>query len=85
MVQDGRVGGDGRRRPIEEDAMPQQHVNVDQWVEMFRAIGLEEEGMHRWHGVFEKRFPHGHQSFLEWLGLPEDRIAEIREKSVTWG
>jgi len=62
--------------------MPETHVNVKQWVEMFRTIGLEEPDMHRWHAEFEKRHPDGHQGFLEWLGLPEDRIAEIRRKSV---
>jgi hypothetical protein len=65
--------------------MPQRNVTVEQWVEMFRAIGLEEAEMHKWHAIFEQRFPDGHQGFLEWLGLPEDRIAEIREKSVASG
>lgn len=63
----------------------QQHVTVEQWVEMFRAIGLGEDEMHKWHAVFEQRFPEGHQEFLKWLGLPEDRIAEIRKKSLAWG
>ena len=56
-------------------------VTVDQWVEMFRAIGLEDEDMHRWHVEFERRHPEGHQGFLEWLQLPEPRIVEIRGRS----
>ena len=62
--------------------MPEARVTVDQWVEMFRAIGLEDAEMHKWHAEFERRHPRGHQSFLEWLGLPEDRIDEIRRKSA---
>ena len=56
------------------------HINVEQWVELFRAIGLDEETMKKWHGLFEERYPDGHQSFLEWLGLPQERIEEIRER-----
>jgi hypothetical protein len=58
-------------------------VTVDQWVELFRAIGLEEETMHKWHVEFERRYPEGHQGFLEWLNLPAGRIAEIRKSSAT--
>jgi len=65
--------------------MRQQNVTVEQWVEMFRAIGLGEEQMHQWHAVFERRFPEGHRAFLQWLGLTEARIAGIREKSLAWG
>lgn len=62
--------------------MTGKNVNVDQWVEMFRAIGLEEEQMHQWHAEFERRFPDGHQGFLEWLDLPAERIEGIRRKSA---
>lgn len=62
--------------------MSAPHVTVDQWVEMFRAIGLEEADMHRWHAEFERRHPDGHQGFLEWLGMPEERIAEVRRRSA---
>jgi len=53
-------------------------ISVDQWVALFRVIGLKDADMHRWHQEFERRHPEGHQSFLEWLGLPSDRIAKIR-------
>jgi len=45
---------------------------------MFRAVGLDDADMKRWHAVFEERHPDGHQSFLEWLELGEERIAAIR-------
>jgi len=53
-------------------------VTVDEWVERFRAIGLDEAVMQKWHGLFEKENPEGHQSFLEWLGLSDEKITEIR-------
>lgn len=61
--------------------MAETHVTVDQWVEMFQEIGLTEADMMKWHGAFERRHPDGHQSFLEWLGLPAARIQEIRTRS----
>jgi len=61
--------------------MPQTHINVDQWIELFRAIGLDQGAMHRWHQEFEQRHPEAHQSFLEWLALPPERIREIRHES----
>jgi hypothetical protein len=49
------------------------HVNADEWVAMFREIGLDKAQMQRWHKLFEARHPAAHQAFLEWLGLkPED-------------
>lgn len=53
-------------------------MNVDQWTQVFRATGLEEDEMKRWHREFEKLYPDGHQGFLEWLGLPAERIAAVR-------
>ena len=55
-------------------------VTVEEWVKRFRAIGLDDEAMKKWHQLFEAENPDGHQSFLEWLGLPDERIAEIRKK-----
>ncbi len=54
-------------------------VTVDEWVRRFRAIGLDEAAMKEWHRLFEKENPEGHLSFLEWLGLPAEKIAEIRK------
>ena len=48
------------------------------WIEVFAAAGLDEAQMVRWHAEFERRYPEGHQSFLEWLGLPAAEVAAIR-------
>ncbi|WP_129124885.1 MerR family transcriptional regulator [Geomonas oryzae] len=53
-------------------------VTVDEWTARFRAIGLDDAAMEKWHRLFETENPEGHQSFLEWLGLPAERIAAIR-------
>jgi len=58
------------------------NVSVEEWVARFEAIGLDRAAMEEWHRLFERENPAGHQSFLEWLGLPPDRIAVIRGKSA---
>ena len=58
------------------------HVSVEEWVAMFKEIGLDEPTMKRWHGIFEVRHPEAHQSFLEWLGLPAEDIRSSRKSSV---
>jgi len=57
-------------------------VTVEEWVTRFKAIGLDQATMEQWHRLFEQENPAGHQSFLEWLGLPADKISDIRTKSV---
>lgn len=57
------------------------NVTVEEWVRRFREIGLDEDKMRQWHRLFEEQNPAGHQSFLEWLGLPAERITEIRKAS----
>lgn len=57
-------------------------VTVEEWVARFKAIGLDQAAMERWHRLFEQENPDGHQSFLEWLGLPVEKISEIRSKSA---
>ncbi len=61
--------------------MNETHVTVDQWVGMFRAVGLDDEQMEAWHGVFEHNHPDAHESFLRWLDLPADRIVDIRGRA----
>lgn len=53
-------------------------VTVDQWKEVFRETGLSDNDMQKWHKAFEKIYPDGHQSFLEWLGVEKSHIEEIR-------
>jgi len=53
-------------------------IDKQVWVEMFEAAGLSEEEMHRWHVEFERRAPGAHNAFLQWLGIPEREVLEIR-------
>jgi len=63
--------------------MSKATVTVDDWVAMFHAIGLDEDTMWQWHGIFERRHPDAHEGFLRWLELPERRIRDIRQRSAT--
>lgn len=53
-------------------------MNKENWVALFKEIGLDEATMTRWHQLFEAKSPDGHQSFLEWLSIPQDEIERIR-------
>ena len=53
-------------------------MSKDNWIELFRAVGLNDKAMVKWHQEFETRYPLGHQSFLEWLGLSSHEIDNIR-------
>ncbi len=52
-----------------------------QWVELFRETGLDEATMRQWHRLFEQRYPAQHQAFLEWLQIPVEEVAQIRQHS----
>ena len=54
------------------------NVSKEEWVAMFRRIGLTDNDMNRWHREFEKRHPDGHEGFLTWLGLSAEEVADIR-------
>ena len=54
------------------------HVNVEEWLAMFREIGVDETKSMRWHKIFEARHPDAHQAFLEWLGIDREEIDRIR-------
>jgi len=58
------------------------NVTVEEWVTRFKAIGLDQAVMEKWHRLFEQENPAGHQSFLAWLGLPTERVSAIRAKSA---
>lgn len=55
-------------------------VSVEEWVQRFRDIGLDDAAMEKWHRLFERQNPAGHESFLEWLGLPAEQVQTIRQK-----
>ena len=58
-----------------------KQVSVEEWVAMYREIGLDDAKMKQWHQVFEARHPAGHQAFLEWLQLPSGEVDRIRAAS----
>jgi hypothetical protein len=58
--------------------MNKQAMNKESWVDLFYAIGLDDEKMVLWHKKFESLHPEGHQSFLEWLGISDEEIKSIR-------
>ena len=60
-----------------------QMITKDKWVAVMRAAGFTEDDMHRWHREFEKGAPAEHQEFLEFLHVPAEEIARIREWSRT--
>ena len=50
-------------------------------VAIFRAAGLDDDGMDRLHAQFEQTDPAAHQRFLESLGLDAGHIARVRGQS----
>jgi hypothetical protein len=58
-----------------------KRVNKEEWVAMYEDIGLDGSRRMQWHKLFESRHPDGHQGFLEWLGIPQEEIDQIREES----
>lgn len=52
----------------------------EQWVELFRSVGMDDSMMKQWHTEFERRAPEAHQSFLEWLAIPAAEIEAIRRR-----
>ena len=59
----------------------QSNINKEDWIAMFREVGLSDEAMKKWHRLFETRHPEGHNDFLVWLGIPSDEINKIRANS----
>ena len=55
-------------------------MTKEQWIALFKEIGLSEKQMHDWHATFEKKHPDAHQSFLEWLNISTDEIKAIRNR-----
>ena len=59
----------------------QDKLSKEDWVAMFREIGLDDAAMKKWHQLFEARHPEGHADFLNWLGLSSAEITKIRSDS----
>ena len=67
------------RRIASENASPP--VDVDLWVEMLEAAGMDAKARKRWHVEFERRAPEAHNEFLLSLGIPAEEVPKIRRWS----
>jgi MerR family transcriptional regulator, thiopeptide resistance regulator len=56
-------------------------VTKEKWVDVMRSAGFTDEQMRRWHVEFEKSAPEEHQEFLEFLHIPAEEVAKIRQWS----
>ena len=56
-------------------------ISKEDWVALFKKIGLSDDQMKQWHRLFETQHPESHQEFLAWLGIPAAEIAQIRSHS----
>lgn len=61
--------------------LPVGNVDVTQWVRMLEEAGMDEAARQRWHAAFERDAPDAHQEFLHSLGLSEEQVAEVRQRS----
>ena len=64
-----------------ENGMNNTTAAIEEWKKRFKAVGLSDEQMIKWHKLFEAENPSGHQSFLEWLGASADLIEKIRREA----
>ncbi|MBI4800064.1 MAG: MerR family transcriptional regulator [Desulfarculus sp.] len=54
-------------------------MNRQTWVWLLTASGFSPEDMRRWHLEFERLAPDKHQQFMEFLCIPAEEIAQIRQ------
>jgi DNA-binding transcriptional MerR regulator len=59
----------------------QPPVDVELWVEMLEAAGVDQKARKRWHAEFERRAPAAHNEFLLSLGIPREEVAKIKRWS----
>ncbi|HWQ54708.1 MAG TPA: MerR family transcriptional regulator [Bryobacteraceae bacterium] len=64
-----------------KDLRSNEVVTKEKWVSIMKASGFTEADMKRWHAAFESSAPAEHQEFLEFLHIPAQEIASIREWS----
>ncbi len=53
-------------------------IRKDTWVSLLYSVGFNEVTSERWHSEFEKLSPDEHRDFLKAMGIPENKIHEIR-------
>ncbi len=58
-----------------------RQLTKQEWVNILSASGMDEEAMMNWHRAFEAQMPESHQDFLESLGIDDEEIALIRQRS----
>lgn len=56
-------------------------ITKERWTRVMAAAGMSEDDMWRWHAEFETSAPLEHQQFLEFLRIPGQEIAAIRQAS----
>ncbi len=56
-------------------------MTKEQFVQVLKDIGLSSSQMENFHKILEERHPDAHQEFLEWLNIPVNEIAQIRNAS----
>ncbi|WP_136524236.1 MerR family transcriptional regulator [Geomonas ferrireducens] len=61
---------------------PRKKVTIEERNSRFRTLGVDDNLLGHWHTLFERENPSGHESFQEWLGLPEERTAQVCSKSA---
>ena len=55
-----------------------KRMTKDRWVSILESSGYSEVDMRNWHIGFEQTAPENHRKFLEYLGLAEEEMREIR-------
>jgi DNA-binding transcriptional MerR regulator len=51
------------------------------WVALLHRAGLDDAAMRQWHVEFERDSPAEHETFLRSLGLAQDEVDEVRQRS----
>jgi MerR family transcriptional regulator, thiopeptide resistance regulator len=65
-------------RLLEGEAHTDGPMDKAAWTALFRAAGMDDAAMMRWHALFERQNPAAHAAFLASLGIGEEEAARIR-------
>lgn len=57
---------------------PPANLDPAGWSQLLREAGLSENGLTRWHRLFEERAPEAHREFLMRLGLTVEKVEGVR-------
>jgi DNA-binding transcriptional MerR regulator len=67
-----------KKKNLTEKQMP---MDKEVFITLLKSVGLDEEHQNHFHTQFEKHSPDSHQLFLEFLGIGDEEIQQIREAS----